>query len=451
MTYPTEVAPPSGGGRIARVEPGGPADRAGLRAGSVVSSVEGRRLTDVIEWIWFSDGSTVALEVRPETGPVFETVLEREWDEGWGLEFDGVVFDGIRECDNACSFCFVAQLPEGLRPSLYVRDDDYRLSFLAGNFVTLTNVDDDDLARIITQRLSPLHVSLHAVDADVRRRMLCSTVQDRALEHVDTLSEAGIELHTQIVLVPGVNDDDVLDRTLEWLAEREGVVSVGIVPVGVTRYQARVPATYDGDGAASVLARIAPWAQRMRAERGASWVYAADELYLAAGVEIPAWDDYDGFPQFENGIGMTRAFLDEAAQALEEVSPSRSGACGAVLVTGELFVPVLRGLQRALAAIGCAVRVLPVRNEMLGGNVTVAGLLAGADVADAVVADALAHAGAHDVYLMPEVVFNDDGLTIDDLDVAAIAERAGADVRLVSCDAAGLVAALVVMSTLPNG
>jgi putative radical SAM enzyme (TIGR03279 family) len=334
-----------------------------------------------------------------------------------------------------------------MRPSLYVRDDDFRLSFLAGNFITLTNLSDDDVARIVRQRLSPMYVSLHAVDDEVRRTLLCPTADDRALEFVERLGEAGIALHVQIVLVPGVNDGPVLERTLRWLEAREGIASVGIAPVGTTRYQKRIAAGYDtAEAAQAVLAQLKPWSERMRSERGVSWVYAADELHLAAGTELPPWDDYDGFPQFENGIGMVRAFVDEAGEELGRLPPAAAGLlCGAprvALVTGAFFAPVLARLAPALAHAGCAVSVLPVANDLLGGNVGVAGLLGGGDIAKAVAAHGL-DAG---VFLVPDVAVNDDGLLLDDLTVAEVAAQAGADVRLVSCDAAGLVSALIELS-----
>ena len=454
MTYPTEVAPAERGGRVAAVVRDSPAEVAGIRPGDLIVTVEGEPLRDMIDWLWNADGPTVALEVESD-GTSYETILERAWDEGWGVELDGVVFDGIRECDNACSFCFVAQLPTGLRPSLYVRDDDYRLSFLAGNFVTLTNLADDDVDRIIEQRLSPLHVSLHAVDPDVRRRLMCPGAEDRALEFIDRLLAAGIEMHVQFVLVPGVNDGPVLDRSLAWLADREGIASVGLVPVGVTRYRRTASATYDSPEAArAVLQQLAPWSQRAHAERGIRWVYAADELYLMAGEQLPVWEDYDGFPQYENGIGMVRAFQVETDDALAfDPRPARARRRGAprpevVLVTGELFAPVLGGMADDLSATGCDVRVLAVPNLMLGGNVNVAGLLCGGDLVPALRTDT--PAGDRDpIYLVPDVAFNDDGVMIDDLSVADLAGQSGREVRLVSSDGAGLVTALRELSSTP--
>lgn len=447
MTYPTEVGPAGPGGRVSSVDQDAPAQRAGLVAGDIILAADGAPLRDVIDWMWLADDDWVALKVRGSDGAERDVVMERAYDETWGLDFAEVVFDGIRECDNACAFCFVAQLPPGMRPSLHVRDDDFRLSFLAGNFVTLTNLDDADVARIIAQRLSPMHVSLHAVDEDVRRSLMCPTTDDRALEFVDTMLAGGIHLHIQIVLVPGANDGPVLDRTLEWLAARDGVESVGVVPVGVTRYQTRVAAGFeDAPASAAVLAQLDTWSERLLGVRGVPWVYAADELYLAAGRDFPSWDDYDGFPQFENGIGMVRAFIDEAGEELDGFE-ALSGDAPVTLVTGTLFAPVLESLAPAMRSTGCDIRVLTVANELLGGNVGVAGLLGGGDISQAIAADA--RPGA--VYLVPAVAINDDGLFLDDLTLADIALQADADVRLVSCDAAGVVSALRELSTANSG
>lgn len=451
MTYPTDSPPAGIGGRIVDVDPLGPAAEAGLCAGDVILSAGGSPVRDVIDWMWTADAGRVDVVLRDRSGVERAVALEREWDESWGFEFDGVVFDGVRECENSCTFCFVAQLPPGMRRSLYVRDDDYRLSFLAGNFITLTNLSDADVARIVEQRLSPIHVSLHAVDEEVRRSMMCATSEDRALEFIDTLTGAGINLHIQIVLVPGVNDGVVLERTLEWLAARTGIASVGVVPVGMTRHQRRIATGYGGASSAAVLAQIEPWRERMRSDRGISWVYAADEFYLAAEADLPPWDEYDDFPQFENGIGMVRAFLDEAADAIEGLGDgtiaSGPPALRVGLVTGLLFAPILRRLAPALASTGCAIEVLSVENDLLGGNVAVAGLLGGGDIARAIAA----RVDVADAFLVPEVAVNDDALFLDDLTVADVASRSGADVRLVSCDAAGLVSALLELSTAKSG
>jgi putative radical SAM enzyme (TIGR03279 family) len=294
-TYGTPMTDPDahGGGVVARIEPGSPADQAGIAVGDRLISANGRTLTDVIAWWWESEGESVSVSVQSaggETavpGSVRDTTLVRAPGESWGIDFTAAIFDRVRTCVNRCAFCFMAQLPQGLRPALYLRDDDYRLSFLAGNFITLTNLGESDVERIVHEHLSPLHVSLHAVSSDVRARLLCAR-EDRALDIFDQLVEGGIDLHVQIVLVPDENDGDELQATLAWLAARDGVRSVGIVPLGYTDHQDLFERSYtDPDSAAAVLDAIDPWSKAMRARDGIGWVYAADEFYLTSGRHCP--------------------------------------------------------------------------------------------------------------------------------------------------------------------
>jgi len=413
---------------VASVDPGA-AEAAGLRPGDRVVSVDGAPVRDIIDWWWLTDEPSFALGVERD-GLELALAVERVAGEPLGVAFGDTLFTPIRECDNACAFCFVSGLPEGLRPALYVRDDDFRLSFLSGNFVTLTNVTDADVERILTQRLSPLHVSVHAVDPGVRARLICPTAEDRALEVLDTLLQGGIEVHVQIVLVPGVNDGDVLDETLAYLAARDGVLSVGAVPMGFTGHQTRWLASYAADSAVAVLETIGHWQRRMRNDRSIGWVYAADEFFLLAGAPIPPAGEYDDFPQFENGIGMASAFVDEFAP------PQGQPSASATLLTGELFAPVLR---RLLEAAGWGdLHVLPVENRLFGGNVGVTGLLGGADLLRAIAAD-----GCRGTYFIPDVVINSDGLLLDDVPAQDLSRLAGCDVRLIGSDAGSLVAALV--------
>ncbi|MDO8916298.1 MAG: DUF512 domain-containing protein [Coriobacteriia bacterium] len=440
--YESVVRPSAPGGVVASVTAGGSAERAGIRPGDVVLAVDGHPLRDVIDWQWLTSEESFTVEVECSEGRRLMGVV-RDWDEPVGLAFAHPLFDGVRECDNACVFCFVSQLPPGLRPALYVRDDDVRLSFLAGTFVTLTNLSDDDIARVVGQRLSPLHVSLHAVDPAVRRRLVCPTVEDLALERFDELALAGIEIHVQIVLVPGINDGAVLDETLSWLAERPSVESVGVVPLGYTSHQKRFTSSFgDPQAAGTVLDALEPWRERMGAEHEIHWVHAADELYLAAGRPVPPERDYDDFPQYENGIGLVRAFTDEWSEAITSTAVDMCRApLDVTLVTGELFAPVLRALAPLASRHGLSCRVLAVANSFFGGNVSVAGLLTGVDVAAAIRAD-----DAPGSYLVPDVILNDDGLTLDGMSVADLVAATGTDTRVVSCDAAGLLTALLALS-----
>ncbi|PKQ38609.1 MAG: DUF512 domain-containing protein [Actinobacteria bacterium HGW-Actinobacteria-1] len=423
---------PAEGGRIASLAPDGAIAASGIEAGDIVREVDDQPVLDILDWQWLTADDEFSVTIERD-GDLFEADVHRVPGEPLGLEFEGVVFDGVRQCANACAFCFVAQLPAGLRPALYVRDDDYRLSFLYGNFITLTNLEERDVERIVRQQLSPLHISLHAVDEDVRARLVCPTVEDTTLDRIDELLSAGIEIHVQIVLVPGVNDGEVLTRSLEWLASRSGVLSVGIVPLGYTAHQRRFERSFTAGESQELIRSLDPWKARMRASQGIGWVYAADEFYLAAGEMIPESAEYDDFPQYENGIGLVRAFIDEFADA---TAVGLSVSSDTVLVTGTLFAPVLESLVERFD-LGERVRVLAVANRFFGGNVSVTGLLTGGDIIDAVRTD---RTGAQ--YLVPDIVVNSDGLLLDDVPAGDLAVRTEARVRLVGPDAAALVNAL---------
>ena len=446
-SYGGRVPAASGGGVVAAVVPGGPADSAGIRAADVIVAVDGEPLRDVIDWQWLTDGETVTCSVLRRGTTADEINILRAPEESWGIAFTETVFDGVRTCRNRCAFCFMAQLPKGLRRALYLRDDDYRLSFLQGNFITLTNLSDSDVERIIAQHLSPLYVSLHAVEPAVRSVLICAR-EDRALERMETLLEGGIDVHVQIVLVPGVNDGAQLDSTLTWLAEREGVASVGIVPLGYTAHQERFPGSYDEiDAAEGVIQQISPWQEAFRERDGITWVHLADEFYLNAGIDVPPAAHYDGFPQYENGIGLVRDWIDGVSALEESLRRAVQRLDSPVaLVTGTLFAPVLAETVSALRARAGTLGVLVVVNRFFGGNVGVTGLLTASDLVPAI-----ASTPPETVVLVPDVVANADGLLLDDVSAAELGMRSGRDVRLVSCDAAGLLGGLHEAAADPHG
>ncbi len=429
---------------IASVDANSPAAAGGLKPRDEIVRANDVVLRDIIDWRWYADGPGVSLELRNPVGHERTAVLGRSPGESWGIEFEHLVFDSVKTCRNDCAFCFVSQLPKGLRRPLYVRDDDYRLSFLQGNFITLTNLVEKDIERIDEQHLSPLYVSLHSVDPVVRSQLVCAR-QDDALARFDQLVELGIEMHVQIVLVPGENDASRLDQTLTWLAMHEGVPSVGVVPVGFTKHQDTFCRSYENArDAAAVIDQVEPWRQAMRRRDGISWVHLADEFYVNARRPVPAPHTYDGYPQYENGIGLVSTFTEEfsaraedlkaAADAwrAETLAPSHTQDF-ITLVSGTMFAPVLEGLVSDLG-LDDVLRVIAVQNHFFGGNVGVTGLLTDADLSAAIRSDE-----STGVYLLPDVVGNADGVTLDDVPLDDIAPRTGRDVRLVSSDAAGLV------------
>lgn len=385
------------GGRVGRVEAGSPAAAAGIAPGDLVTALDGRPLRDTIDYRFYLEVGEQELEVERGGRRLSLRVSCDGGDPG--IVFKSDIFDRVRVCRNKCPFCFVNQLPRGLRKPFYVKDDDFRLSFLYGNFVTLNNLEPGDLDRIIGQRLSPLHVSVHATDPAVRARLMgCDTAQAAVgLDNLRLLGEVGIKTHVQVVLCPGVNDGPVLEQTaMELEGEYTGVASVGIVPVALgSGYAQKV----SGDGLRPVtaadcleLARfVAAWQKDFRERRGEGFVYAADEFYLMGGLDLPPVESYDDFPQYENGIGIAASFLAEGEDVVRQALPAAAPAEGVFLLTGTLAAGVVDEVCCRLSGVTghCApaetarFRPLVAENRLFGPHVTVTGLLGGGDIAGA--------------------------------------------------------------------
>ena len=428
---------------IAAVEADSPADDAGFTPGCCIVGVNGRPLRDMIDWQWQTADDAIELEYIDTEGDRGFVELEREEGEPWGFSFDTVVFDGVRRCRNACTFCFMRQLPSGMRPTLYVRDDDYRLSFLGGTFVTLTNVNPEDEARIMEQHISPLRVSLQASNPEVRRRLIGAHAA-HGLQVFDRLLAAGIEAHVQIVLVPGENDGAVLQETLEWAYERPGILNVGIVPLGYTRHQRIFTRSFnETDQALEVIRDVEVFQARALVQRGFPWVYLADEFFVNAyGAQVleqlPPADFYVGFELFEDGIGMLRSFADDWREACEsgaaDVCAKAARRAGKTIrfICGFALRFALDALLAESPLRDCFVP-LYVENRFFGGNVDVTGLLCGCDIASAVAFEAASCPDA--LFVLPDVVFNDDALTLDDMTLEDMEKAAGVPLAVVSCNA----------------
>jgi len=462
---------------VLSVVPGSPADDVGLRPGDEVLGVNGEAVRDVIRYQVQADEPLVDLDVRRDGADLSFTV-EKAPGAPLGLELDSAVFDRVRTCDNHCSFCFIYQLPKGLRRSLYQKDDDYRLSFLYGNFTTLTRFTEADFERVVTEGLSPLYVSIHATDPDVRAGLLRNPRGSNSLRWLRLLLEAGVEVHGQLVICPGLNDGAVLDDTLLGILDQyPGLADVGAVPLGISAFN-REPdlREHTREEAAAVVDAVAAWQDRFLAALGRRMVFAADEYYLMADRPFPETDEYENFAQHENGIGMARTFWGEVDAALAgeavdgegprsgffawvdgapadgyraprtglEVHDRRAGpatstataggaAAPVTLLTGAYGARVLAGRLDALSErAGAPVVARPVPNRFFGGNTSVTGLLTGGDVAAE-----LSRSPAPGRILMPDVCLSRgrflDGTTVDDL---------GAAVEVVRTDGASLVGAL---------
>jgi putative radical SAM enzyme (TIGR03279 family) len=421
-----------GPARVALVRPGSPAEEAGVLQDDLIWSVDGEPMRDLIDYyLLMADDVRHVLSLE-RGGQRRQVELDTRSSEA-GIEMAVPVFGSVRTCDNSCIFCFVDQLPEGLKESVYVKDDDYRLSFLQGNFVTLTNLDDDGIERIIEDRLSPLYVSLHATDPELRRQIFGNLRAGRALENLRVLLDAGIEVHIQIVLMRGVNDGYDLEHTLSDLHKQFGdVASVGVVPVGISdggRLELPGGFAHDEASALDVLGRLERWS----AAFGDAGPFAADEFFFLAGREAPGAGYYGGFPQTENGIGLARLFRDGFLEAAWRLYLPKGECEDSSIVTTPMGAWALSDL--GLEETG--VKLTICENTLFGPKVNVCGLIPGEDVASALSGlDRVSRA------LVPEVALGTDGSFIDGMTPVELARRTGFEVEVVPCTGTALIEAL---------
>ncbi len=410
-------------GLISSVKHGSLAEAAGIKAGESLLTVNGSSLRDIIDLSFLLADEQVVLKLAGADGTEREITIDKRIDEDLGLEFESAVFDKVTTCYNKCVFCFVDQMIPGMRKGLYVRDDDYRLSFLYGNFITLTNMKDEDFDRIIRTHMSPLYVSVHATDPEVRCKMMNNRFAGELMDKLKRLFDAGITVHTQIVCCPGYNDGDVLKRTYADLRALAPMVeTMAVVPVGLTKNRAHLTPLrlFTPEEAREIVTMVTEWQQECRQSLGKSFVYLGDEFYILAGMPLPQADWYDGFPQLENGIGLSRNFLEEWQEA-NKIAPVK-GEVNSVIPVGTSAFKVLQPLIEDFnAKTGMQHRLIGVENEFFGSTVNVTGLLCGNDILNAV-------KGAQSI-ILPEVVLNSDDLFLDDMSYAEFCKAAGAPVH----------------------
>ncbi|MBA3259387.1 MAG: DUF512 domain-containing protein [Gemmatimonadales bacterium] len=409
--------------KVTAVQPESIAEELGLREGTELLSVNGRELDDFLDWEFLTAEEQMLLHVRQPDGEEIEFDIERPLGEALGVSLEPA---RIRRCANRCDFCFVDGLPDGLRDVLYIRDDDYRLSFRYGNFATLTNLKPKDVRRIIEYRLSPLYVSVHATDPTVRRYLLRNPTAPEILPQLRHFAEHGIQFHTQIVLSPGVNDGAVLRQTLGDLYDfGPAIVGCSVVPVGLTEYSkhhlVREPTA---DECRAAIASIDERAAIALTERRMHWAFGADELYVRAGVELPQAEIYDGFDQVENGVGSVRWLQREVERGVEQLQGWTGRRIGVVTGTAmsRLMPMVLEPLARAT---GASFELIPVVNTLFGASVTTAGLLPGTALQGA-----LRDRRDLDLALLPGESVNDDGLFMDSMRLDLLAATVPVEVRL---------------------
>jgi putative radical SAM enzyme (TIGR03279 family) len=407
---------------VETVLPGSIAAEIGIKPGDEIVSINGEILTDLIDYQYAMADETITIRVRRSNGEEWEAEIEKDYDDDLGIGFASAVFDTIRRCHNACVFCFVDQMPPGMRSTLYVKDDDYRLSFLYGNFITLTNLCEEDFVRIERLHLSPLYVSVHTTDPLLRKKMLSQPKAEQIMPQLQRLIAAGIDVHTQIVLCPALNDGENLTKTLNDLGSLgQGVLSVAIVPVGLTQFREKLfPLRgFTSAEASKVINQVKPWQKKFSEEYGEPLIYLSDEFYLAAGLEIPQSEEYGDFPQIENGVGLTRLFIEDWYRAWEQIPQKVFQKRKVTLVGGISGARVMEPLLAKLKIDNINIQFITIANSFFGQGVTVTGLLTGRDIIET-----LKYKDLGDAVIIPGITLkHGEEVFLDDMTVAEVAKE----------------------------
>jgi len=415
---------------IIHIEKGSIAEGLGLREGDRLAKINGEPLIDQIDYQALTAQSPCVLEVERRDGRVVKHLVNKEDWEPLGITLGDTMISKPRVCRNHCIFCFIDQMRPGLRRSLYVKDDDWRLSLMMGNFVTLTNVDDQELERIIRRKASPLYISVHATDGEVRKRMMRNPNADQILPRLKRLAENGIRFHCQIVCCPGWNDGKVLEKTLEDLAAlAPAALSAAIVPVGLTGYREGLEklTLFDRDSARALLAQVERLRERFLRELGTRFAFPADEFYCLSGEPLPPDEAYEGYPQIENGVGILRQFMTDAAWAREDLEGVQAPPRRYVIPVGVSAGVFFKDFCREFAPEGVELTVQPMVNHFFGETITVTGLLTGGDILAQ-----LDCSGQDEILLFRNTLRAEGDLFLDDMSLEEFRARAPIPVRVVS-------------------
>lgn len=405
---------------ISYVEPGSPADAAGIKAGDELIKINGEAPLDILEYRYLAAEYEVELEIKKANGRTEFLIIENDYED-LGIEFEVGLIDEPQHCRNKCIFCFIDQLPKGMRETVYFKDDDARLSFLQGNYVTLTNMSDEDIDRLIRMRVSPINISVHTTNPELRVKMLGNRFAGNILERMKRFADAGLYMNCQIVLCPDFNDGAELDRTISDLASLVPYASsLSVVPVGLTRYREGLCEIrpFDKESSLAVIKQVEAHQRWIYEKHGTRFVYLSDEFYLNAGLPVPTADEYEGFPQIENGVGLVASMTEEFEDAVNRI-PKASFNRSVAIATGELAAPYIKELADRISseADGIHIEVFPVKNEFFGGGVSVAGLVTAGDIIrtmsgktgfdELLIADSMLRDG-EDIFL--------DNITLDELE-----------------------------------
>ncbi|MCU6746795.1 DUF512 domain-containing protein [Faecalicatena acetigenes] len=370
--------------RVKAVRPGSIAEEMQIGSGDKLLAIDGQEIRDVFDYYFLTGEENIVLLIEKMNGEQWELEIEKEADEELGIEFEQGLMDEYRSCRNKCMFCFIDQMPKGMRETLYFKDDDARLSFLQGNYITLTNMSEEDVERIVRYRLGPVNISFHTTNPQLRCKMLHNRFAGEALKKVDILCRGDIEMNGQIVLCKGINDGAELERTIRDLTEyMPQLKSVSVVPVGLTKYREGLYPLepFQKEDARQVLELIHCWQKKLYEEYGTHFIHAGDEWYLLAEKELPEEERYDGYPQLENGVGMVRLLLNEFDKELAYIEgDEETGELS--IATGKLMAPYLEAMMEKVKEKfpNKDIHIYPIRNDFFGERITVSGLITGQDL-----------------------------------------------------------------------
>ena len=445
---------------ISQVLPGSIAQELEIEPGDVLLSIDGQTVEDIFDYRYLTNEEYLTVEIRKSDGQIWEMEIEKEYEDDLGIDFENPLMDGYRSCSNRCIFCFIDQLPEGMRPTLYFKDDDSRLSFLQGNYITLTNMSDHDIDRIIEYHLEPINISFHTMNPQLRTKMLRNRFAGDIFGKVGRLAQAGIGMNGQIVLCRGINDGEELEYSLQSFEQYlPALKSVSVVPVGLTAHREGLCPLqpFDREDALRVLEQIHRWQAYYMKKYCTHLVHASDEWYILAGQELPAEESYDGYLQLENGVGMLRLLIEESRERLGQLARRIPGGAEdgqesepfcirprrCSIATGLLAAPFVDGICRSISEVFPEIQccVYPVRNDFFGEMITVSGLLTGKDLKAQLAGKDL----GEELLLPINMLRSDERVFLDDVTVDELSQALGIPVRIVDTPGRALVDAVAGM------
>ncbi len=428
---------------VKNVEAGSIAEELGIEPGDRLLAIDGQEIEDIFDYQFYEESEELLLLIEKADGEQWELEIEKDADESLGISFGEGLMDEYRSCRNRCIFCFIDQMPPGMRDTLYFKDDDSRLSFLQGNYITLTNMSDHDVERIVRYRLEPINISFHTTNPELRCRMLHNRFAGDALKKVDILYQGGIEMNGQIVLCRGVNDGEELERTIRDLTKYLPLLkSVSVVPVGLTRFREGLYPLepFTREEAREVLRVIHRWQKKIYEEYGIHFIHAGDEWYLLAEEEVPEEERYDGYLQLENGVGMLRLLFNEFEGGMERLGDGdRSGEISAA--TGKLAYPYIRRMADRIQERypGVKVHVYCIRNDFFGERITVSGLITGQDI----IAQLKGKELGSRLLLPCNMLKADEDVFLDDITVKEVSDALQVPVDIVKSSGQDLIDAIL--------